>query len=66
MKIRLLKNHNGERAGSEHDINEDAANYLVRVNVAEFVTDEVDVIASPVIVPLVTAPKQQRKSRKNK
>lgn len=39
MKIRLLKNHNGAQAGSQHDVAEDAANYLVRVGVAELVVE---------------------------
>ena len=40
MKIRFLKDHGFNTANTEADLPDAAANYLIRVGVAEEVTDE--------------------------
>ncbi len=38
-KVKLLKNHNGQEAGTEGEVSEGRANYLVRTKVAEYVEE---------------------------
>ncbi len=39
VKVRLLKDHNGQKAGTVGEVREGAANYLVRTKVAEYVEE---------------------------
>lgn len=38
-KVKLLKDHNGQKAGTEGDVSEGRANYLVRTKIAEYVEE---------------------------
>lgn len=60
MEIVLLKNHNGQKRGSKHDVSADAANYLVRTGVAEYA----DNANAP--VNAATAPKKAKAPKQNK
>lgn len=40
--VKLLKNHNGQEAGTTGELSDARANYLVRVGVAELVTNETE------------------------
>lgn len=70
MKIILLKNHNGSKAGSEHDVSPEAANYLVRVKVAEYtdgaITHPVQVKPKAIVKPKAPEKPKQTKQVKPK
>ena len=38
-KVRLLKDHNGQKAGTEGEVRDGIAEYLVRVKAAEYVDE---------------------------
>lgn len=38
-KVKLLKDHNGQKAGTVGEVRDGAANYLVRNKVAEYVEE---------------------------
>jgi hypothetical protein len=57
MKIVLLKDHNGDKEGSVHDVTKELANYLVRCNVASYTEDS---------APVSPKPKAPNKAKKTK
>jgi hypothetical protein len=60
MKIVLLKEHNGDKEGSVHDVTEELANYLVRCNVASYTE------ASAPVPPKPKAPNKVKKTKELK
>lgn len=38
-KVKLLKDHNGQKAGETGEVSEGRANYLVRTKIAEYVEE---------------------------
>ncbi|MDH5825765.1 hypothetical protein [Sphingobacterium faecium] len=45
--VRLLKDHNGQKKGTIGEVADSRANYLVRVKVAEYVTEGYEAITLP-------------------
>lgn len=62
MKIILLKNHNGSKVGTEHDVTAESANYLVRCKVAVY--SDSHIVEAEQVKP--KAPAKPKAAKQNK